>query len=236
MGLLGSKYFVNNCPVDIENIVAMFNFDMIGRFRPDEKALMVGGTGTSVETVEILDSMADDLSFDLAYSSEGFGASDHAAFYGKDIPVFFITTGAHEDYHTPFDDTDRINYKGSVSVAKFAYDLLIEVANRDDALTFQEAGPKERPGGGRRGFKVVLGIMPDFASQESNGLGVDAVRPDGPAYRGGMLKGDRIVALNGKTVTNIYDYMIRLKELKPGDLITVDVIRNEEIQVLIVQL
>jgi len=62
------------------------------------------------------------------------------------------------------------------------------------------------------------------------------VRADGPAYRGGMLKGDRIVALNGKEVTNIYDYMSRLKELKPGELITVDVIRNEEKVVLIVQL
>jgi len=67
-------------------------------------------------------------------------------------------------------------------------------------------------------------------------LGVDAVREGGPGARGGMLKGDRIVALDGKTVTNIYDYMTRLKELKPGQTITVDVIRNEEKVVLIIQL
>jgi Zn-dependent M28 family amino/carboxypeptidase len=235
MGLLGSKYFVNHSPVEIQNISAMFNFDMIGRFKPEEKALMIGGTGTSLSTEDILDSFADDLEFSLAYASEGFGASDHASFYAKDIPVFFITSGAHEDYHTPFDDADLLNYSGADQIAEFAYDLIFEVANRDEALVFQEAGPKQRTGGGR-GFKVVLGIMPDFASQENDGLGVDAVRKDGPAFRGGMLKGDKITALNGKPVSNIYDYMTRLKELESGQTITVDVIRNGEKMVLIVQL
>jgi len=236
MGLLGSKYFTRNPYIDLDDVSSMFNFDMIGRLRPEEKALMIGGTGTSEESVAILDNYKEELDFSLAYSSEGFGASDHASFYGQDIPVFFITTGAHEDYHTPVDDSDRINYQGSKDVCDFSYELILEIANRENALAFQEAGPKERPGGGRSGFKVVLGIMPDFASQENNGLGVDAVREGGPGARGGMLKGDRIVALDGKTVTNIYDYMTRLKELKSGQTITVDVIRNEEKVVLIIQL
>jgi len=37
-------------------------------------------------------------------------------------------------------------------------------------------------------------------------------------------------------VGNIYDYMARLKKLEPGQIITVDVTRNGEKLVLIVQL
>lgn len=235
MGLLGSKYFVDHTFIPFEEIKAMVNFDMIGRFNYEEDALMIGGTGTSLETVGILDEMSKSLDFSLKYSSEGFGASDHSSFYLKDVPVFFVTSGAHDDYHTPYDDTDKLNFYGSAMIVDFTGDLLLELANREENLTFQEAGPKDRPQG-RRGFKVTLGIMPDFASSENNGLGVDAVRPDGPAYKGGMKKGDRIVALNGQEVTNIYDYMHRLKELKAGEIITVDVIRNDEKVVLIVHL
>jgi S1-C subfamily serine protease len=65
---------------------------------------------------------------------------------------------------------------------------------------------------------------------------VDAVRKGGPAEAGGMLKGDVIIGLNGKSVTNIYDYMARLKELETGQTVSVEVIRNGEQQVLIVQL
>jgi S1-C subfamily serine protease len=149
--------------------------------------------------------------------------------------VFFITSGAHEDYHMPQDDADRIHYEGSMQIVVFAYDLVMDIANRESPLTFQEAGPKEPPRYGR-GFKVTLGIMPDFTATENTGLRVDAVRRGGPADRGGMLKGDVIVGLNGKTVTNIYDYMARLKELETGQVAAVEVIRNGEKQFLLIQL
>jgi len=86
------------------------------------------------------------------------------------------------------------------------------------------------------GLKVTLGIMPDFTSSESDGLGVDGIRPGGPAAGGDMKKGDVIVAINGEEVTNIYDYMHRLKKLELGQMITVDVIRNGEKEVLLIQL
>ena len=85
-------------------------------------------------------------------------------------------------------------------------------------------------------FKVTLGIMPDFAATEVKGLGVGGVRKDGPAEKGGMLKGDVIVALDGKPVNDIYDYMNRLKKLEPGQTATVDIMRDGKRKVLLVQL
>ncbi|HOW24342.1 MAG TPA: M20/M25/M40 family metallo-hydrolase [Bacteroidales bacterium] len=235
MGLLGSKYFLDQSKEWIGKMDAMINFDMIGRFYPDEKPLLIGGTGTASESETLLDTLASHLDFRLTYSPEGFGASDHSSFYSRDIPVFFITSGAHEDYHLPQDDADRIRYEECRQIVSFAYDLVMEIDGRDASLTFQEAGPKEPPRYGR-GFKVTLGIMPDFTSTENNGLRVDAVRKGGPADRGGMLKGDVIVGLNGKTVTNIYDYMARLRDLEAGQAAAVEIIRNGERQFLLIQL
>jgi len=102
-------------------------------------------------------------------------------------------------------------------------------------LSFREAGAKT---GTRysRNFKVTLGIIPDMTSAINNGLGVDGVRKGGPADLAGIKKGDRIVAIDGQPVTNIYDYMTRLGKLKSGQTASVDVIRNEKKEIILVQL
>ncbi len=234
MGLIGSKYFVENPVIDMGKVVAMFNFDMIGRLG-EEKSVAFGGTGTAVESEELIGKYLEEYGLKGSYSREGFGPSDHAAFYAEDIPVFFISTGAHQDYHTPDDDAEFINFEGQRLVSDFAHSLIMEVATRDAALAFREAGSKTRSSQGYR-FKVTLGIVPDFTSSENNGLGVGGVRTDGPAEKAGMQKGDMIVAIDGMEITNIYDYMARLKKLEAGQIITVDIMRDGEKKVLLVQL
>ncbi|MCK9271299.1 MAG: M20/M25/M40 family metallo-hydrolase [Bacteroidales bacterium] len=234
MGLIGSKYFVENPLIDLSKIMAMINLDMIGRLK-DHRTLSVGGTGTSSRSEAILDDLAKASTLKMQYSKEGYGPSDHASFYGKDIPVFFITTGAHDDYHTPRDRAELINAEGEAEVVAFTADLAVALANNHERLVFMEAGPKERQRHGYN-FKVTLGIMPDFAGSGNDGLRVDAVRPDGPAHAGGLLKGDKIVAIEGKPVGNIYDYMGRLKSLEAGQIITVDVMRADEKMVFLIPL
>jgi hypothetical protein len=234
LGLLGSSFFAKNMPFESTAVQAMVNFDMIGRLN-EKRSIVIGGTGTSAETEDLLDQLKSRHELQLSYSPEGFGASDHASFYAQDIPVFFISTGAHSDYHTPGDTWDKINYDGMVEILYFNEDLLLELLNRDERLSFKEAGPKQRTTG-RRGFKVTLGIMPDFTSSATDGLGVGGVTKGGPADRAGMLKGDKIVGINGMPVGTIYDYMNRLKKLKAGERTNVDVMRNGEKVILIVEL
>ncbi|MCE4564209.1 M20/M25/M40 family metallo-hydrolase [Maribellus sp. CM-23] len=233
MGLVGSKAFVNDPPVASEKMVAMFNFDMVGRLDTTTNALSVSGTKTSVETEEILNDL--NPGFELAFSSEGIGPSDHASFYLQNIPVFFFSTGAHPDYHTPKDDAELINYEGEKKVLDYAAAVIEDVTNRDRKLTFQEAGSKfQRSRGGR--FKVTFGIMPDYAGLEKRGMRIDAVTKGKPADKAGMQRGDIITAIEGKKVSNIYDYMSRLQTLEAGERISVDIIRDNKETVLIVQL
>jgi len=235
MGLLGSKFFINNPVVPLESIKAMINIDMVGRLDV-ENSLQISGTATSMSGAGLLDNITGSKNFKIVKSPEGYGPSDHASFYGKDIPVFFFSTGPHLDYHTPEDDIEQVNFEGLKSISDYIYSLTWKLANSDSSLVFQEAGPKTGQQRMRRRKGVTLGIMPDFAGQVKNGLRADFVLENRPAYEGGMEDGDIIIAINGKIVNNIYDYMYRLEKLKQGQTITVEVMRNNEKKVLIIQL
>ena len=54
---------------------------------------------------------------------------------------------------------------------------------------------------------------------------IDGAKKEGPAGRAGMQKGDVITSIGGKEIKNIYDYMYRLEELKPGETVEVKVLR-----------
>ena len=237
MGLLGSQYFTNDPLVDLKDIVLMVNFDMVGRLDSAKRVITISGTGTAENMEELLTKHEKNSDINFNHSPEGYGASDHASFYGAGIPVMFFFTGAHEDYHTPEDDAHKINYVGEKDIVDFAYNVIFDIANQDDRLVYKEAGPKvTQSGRGRGGLKVKFGIMPDFASTANDGLGVGGVTPGGPASIAGMKKGDKIVSIEGMPVTNIYDYMSRLKKLKPGQRISVDIIRDGEKQILMILL
>ncbi|MBZ0243221.1 MAG: M20/M25/M40 family metallo-hydrolase, partial [Bacteroidales bacterium] len=141
LGLIGSRYFAQNIPFEAEHLNAMVNFDMIGRLN-EQKSIAIGGTGTSVESEDLLNELKQNTELGFSYSAEGFGPSDHASFYAIDVPVFFVSTGAHDDYHTPADTWDKIDYEGMQLVVDFGEDLLLELLNRPERLNFQEAGPK----------------------------------------------------------------------------------------------
>lgn len=232
MGLLGSKEFVNKPPIDLKKVNAMINMDMIGRLNPETKTISIGGTGTSVQTDSLLKILEMDRPFKISHSTDGYGPSDHASFYSENIPVFYFTTGAHDDYHTPADDADKIDFNGEVAVLDMVYDLT-QMINAGSRLSFREAGSKQATRYGRN-MKVTLGIVPDMVSNDNNGLRIDGVRKGGPADRAGIVKGDRVISIEGQPVTNIYDYMARLGKLKAGQVASVEIIRNGAKQILIV--
>lgn len=241
MGIIGARYFVEHPPVDIKSIKTMINLDMVGRLKEKEEgidpSLSISGTGTSNVTDSILNILEAGRSFTIKRIPDGYGPSDHAAFYTAGVPVLFITTGAHSDYHTPLDTPDKINYTGQSDLTTFTADLTKKFGNLGKAPIFAEAGAKKESGHYGRNLKVTLGIMPDVSGAEtSGGMKVEGTRKDAPAARAGMQKGDIITAINGMKVANIYDYMSRLSKLKPGETVNVEILRNNVTEILIIQL
>ncbi|MCH7762207.1 MAG: M20/M25/M40 family metallo-hydrolase [Candidatus Marinimicrobia bacterium] len=231
-GIIGSKYFVENPTVDLRNIVAMLNLDMIGRMK--DSSLSVGGTGTSPIFEPMLDSLQKIHKLKISYNQGGYGPSDHSSFYTKDSPVLFFFTGAHEDYHKPSDDWEKINTSGEKQILDLVYDVILVLSNRGERPPFTMAGSKA-PSPGKRRFNVTFGVIPSYTSP-GPGLTIDGVRPDGPASKAGMMPGDIIVEIGGKEVQDIYDYMYRLEELKKGQIVEVKVNRGEKKLVLFVNL
>jgi hypothetical protein len=234
MGLLGSKYYADNPLLELEDARIMLNMDMVGRLR--EQSLQVGGVGTAAESEEIVMKLVPENKLNVTTTREGYGASDHSSFYARDIPVLFVTTGAHTDYHTPEDDVEQINLAGMVDVSTYVAGIALYFDSLETRLTFQEAGPKVQYSG-RRSRRIVLGIMPDFTdNDEIAGMRVDFVNPGRPAHQGGMQKGDYIMAIEGKTINGIYDYMYRLSKCSKGQIIVVTVKREDQMLDLLVQL
>ncbi|MEZ6037769.1 MAG: M20/M25/M40 family metallo-hydrolase [Planctomycetota bacterium] len=156
-GLLGSRHFVDNCPIPLEAIAAELQMDMIGR---DEEEAMDGGRRVNVgETAEqnrnslhlvgtqrlapalhqtCLDAN-DRARFDLEYDQESlFTRSDHANFAKRGVPVAFFFTGLHMDYHQPSDTPDKIHYAKLLRVARYVHDIA-------NTLALQDARPEIAP-------------------------------------------------------------------------------------------
>jgi len=225
-GLLGSKFYTQTPTKNLEQTAIMINMDMIGRL--NEKPITVGGVGsakTLSETIEVVQKNHT-LKIDKNISGMDFGRSDHANFYREDIPVLFFFTGAHQDYHKPSDDWDKIDYQGEKEILNFVYDLIVQLSTNKEKPVFTEitndSSDNQSPS-----FNVTFGVIPSYGSQKI-GMEIDGIsRKNGPADKAGMKKGDIIIEINAKKIRNIYDYMARLAELKNGDRVIVKIIRNK---------
>jgi hypothetical protein len=222
VGTIGSRYWIDHPTVPIASVTAMINADMVGRLREDR--LLVDGSGTSAAWPELVPGAAAGLGLNLSLGAEGFGASDHASFTAARIPVAFLFTGVHDDYHQPTDTADKINADGEERITTFAARLALAVAERPERLAFVDAPADPHRGGKSSGFKVTLGTIPDYAFTGA-GVRLTGVRPDAPAERGGMKAGDVIVKVGSHVIANIHDYMYSLGDLEAGRAITVEVER-----------
>jgi hypothetical protein len=225
-GLLGSQYFVDNSPVPLDSIVAMFNFDMVGRLKDDK--LFVYGTGTAAELPALVDSANLKIvpALSIQGGGDGFGSSDHSSFYAKNIPVLHFFTDSHEDYHRATDDVEKINAAGEARVVNLAFDMVKSLDNRPARLSFIRSTRPSRMGPSSSGSQAYLGSIPDMAAGTVPGLKLTGVRAGSPAEKGGLVAGDIIVEFGGKTVTDLQSYSDALYSHQPGDAVKVVFLRD----------
>ena len=223
-GILGSGHYARHMTIDSSKVRMMVNMDMIGRLAQQEKGLAIMGTGTCPEFKSYFDSM-ETGGLTIAFKESGVGPSDHTSFYNQDIPVLYFFTGAHDDYHTPADDVDKIDTEGIVKVTKMVTEIINHFDNYQGELVFQKT--KSDDMGRRSSYSVTLGIMPDFIT-EVEGLGVDGVSPDRPGDRAGLLKGDVIIRMGSVDIGDIYDYMNTLGKYRKGDSTSLLIIRGND--------
>lgn len=234
-GLIGSAYFVNHPPYPLENLIAMFNYDMVGRY-DENRGLIIYGAGTAEGWQPLVESLATTMSFKpklAAGTSDGFSDSDHSSFYKKGIPVLFFFTGTHAQYHRPGDDTHLINSEGMTRIADLGELLLLELARRPQRPAFVSLAPP-RPrtttatlGGGG----AYLGSRPAYG-EDVEGVKLDGVTEGSPAEKAGLQAGDVIVRFGGLKVSDVESYMVALGSKKPGDEVEIVVLRDGQERIL----
>lgn len=223
LGLNGSKYFVENPTVSLNNVNYMINMDMVGRMNDSTKTITVGGFGTSPSWKPMMDAVKK-KDFSIKVDSSGTGPSDHTSFYRKDIPVLFFFTGLHSDYHKPSDDADKINYVGMLKIIRFIQQM-IEADKQDKKLVFTKTREQQTSTSAR--FSVSMGIMPDY-SYSGSGVRVDGVSDNRPAKKAGIVTGDIVKQLGEYKTSSVESYMQALSKFKKGDKTTTIVLRGEK--------
>lgn len=114
LGLVGSKYFVDNSIVPRRNIKLNINMDMISR--SDKNELFVVGSRYYIELEQAIKSVNPSENITLLIGHDGTdgkqnwtNSSDHASFYNANIPFLYFGVEDHKDYHQPTDDFENIH-------------------------------------------------------------------------------------------------------------------------------
>jgi len=170
MGLWGASYFTAHPTVPRDSIVGQLNMDMVGRGGANdvtgedlEGKLLKGGEGyvqligsrrLSTEMGDLMEAVNSEkklgLRFDYAMDANAhpqniYCRSDHYEYAKFGIPVTFITTGGHADYHQVTDEPQYIEYPHMALVAQFVFESALRIANLDHRLVVDK--PKPDPKG-----------------------------------------------------------------------------------------
>ena len=155
-GLLGSRYNADYPVVPLESMIAVVNIDMIGRNRDDDPkqsntVYVVGSDRISTELHNINEdanaSLPKPLTLDYEMNDPAdpqsiYTRSDHYSYAAKGIPIVFLFTGTHPDYHQPSDTVDKILFDKLARITQLAYETGRRVANLDHAPVRDNKGPR----------------------------------------------------------------------------------------------
>jgi hypothetical protein len=160
LGLFGAQYFTDHPTVPRDSIVAQLNMDMVGRGRADDEAgggpgylQLIGSRRLSTELGTLVESVntsrRQPFTFDYQYDAAGhpeqfYCRSDHYMYARYGIPIVFLSTGGHRDYHQVTDEPQYIDYEKMANVSQFVHDLAIAVANLDHRVVVDKPKPDPR--------------------------------------------------------------------------------------------
>jgi len=129
MGLLGSSYFVENPHMDISNIKAMINLDMVGS---GDDAIMVVGGHSFPEFAQLFDTLAGQYIHVPIKRRWTSANSDHFPFHNAGIPsVFLYAMNGVPAYHSSNDKAETLNPEVMENVGRLVFMTVFRLANKE---------------------------------------------------------------------------------------------------------
>ena len=102
----------------------------------------------------------------LDVSGNPWGASDHSPFYEAGIPVLFLTTGTHEDYHRPSDTADKIDAAAMAEIGRISAGAIERLAGGARPVYARVARPPRGPAEGGAQGSAPSGAFLGSADQD----------------------------------------------------------------------
>ncbi|MGM0582357.1 MAG: M28 family metallopeptidase [Bacteroidota bacterium] len=123
IGLLGSRYFIENPPFDLRKIKMLVNFDMVGT---GDGGITVVNAKKHNRYFELFQKLNKDRIAEIKARGEACN-SDHCLFDRIGVPAVFIyTLGGKQAYHDVFDNGENL----SLEAFDDLHDLIIESLNQ----------------------------------------------------------------------------------------------------------
>jgi hypothetical protein len=131
MGLIGSNYYVKNPTLPLSDAIACINVDMVGRIDNKYKSTngnyiyIVNSEKTNGNLLEIAaKSNSDSIVINTEDHNSLFNRSDHYNFAKNNVPAILLTSGLHNDYHTPRDEVKLIDFSAMWKRNRFILSLI----------------------------------------------------------------------------------------------------------------
>ncbi|MCG8650566.1 MAG: M28 family peptidase, partial [Pirellulales bacterium] len=211
-------------------VAAYLNLDMVGRLR---EKLVVQGIGSSPGFAGEVQRRNLPVGLDLQLDKTSTRLpTDASAFVGREVPILSAFTGAHEDYHTPRDTPDKLNYEGAAKIARLFALLTRGVMTAAEPPKFELDTEGESQNAPRVRLTAYLGTIPDYVAGDIKGLRLSGVTGGAPAAKAGLRSGDVIVKLAGRKIEDVYDYTYAIEALKIGEEVEIVAIRGKKTVVL----
>lgn len=149
LGLIGSSYYAAHPVFPHEKMISELQMDMVGRRsdgpqngdpnrvdKADENIdtiRLVGSKRISTDLDKIIEEANKSVNFRFKYDAEDvYTRSDHYNFARNGIPIAFLFTGFHPDYHQPTDTIEKIDFVKIMNSAKLYYLTANLLANNPD--------------------------------------------------------------------------------------------------------
>jgi Tol biopolymer transport system component/Zn-dependent M28 family amino/carboxypeptidase len=226
LGTLGSTHFVEGLADggDLRDVISAYlNLDMIGHLR---ERLYLQGTGSSSVWAREIERRNVPVGLAIATKADPYLPTDVTPFYLQGVPVLNAFTGAHEDYSTPRDTADRLNYDGMRDIARLVAGIARSLASSVEEPDYVLV-ERQDTGLSRKHLRAYLGTIPAYGQDESvAGVRLQGAIKGGPAAQAGVVNGDVVVGLAGVEIENIQDFMSALGALAVGEETELTVLRD----------
>ena len=106
--------------------------------------------------------------------------------------------------------------------------LVGDLLRAREPFVFQAPPITDGPVVGEGNRQTWFGSVPDFGGEAGAGYAIGGVSGAGPAERAGLRQGDVLVDLGGFPVTDLATFTTALRRHDPGDVVEVEVRRDEQ--------